>query len=96
MTISTPSPAPSRHVDGNATAGALAQVFGADVTDAMGTCNSCGHRAALAQARAYTAGPGVVLRCPGCESILIRWATTPTTTWLEMPGLSSLELALRL
>ena len=83
----------ARHVDGNATAGPLAEVFGADITGAMATCNLCGHRTALAAARAYMDGPGVVLRCPGCENILMRWATTPVSTWLEMPGLRSLEIA---
>jgi hypothetical protein len=84
-----------RHLDGNAVAGALAQLFGTDVTHAMGTCRLCGHRAAVGQTRAYVGGPGVVLRCPECETVLMRWATGPTAVWLQMPGLRSLEIAIQ-
>jgi len=84
-----------RHVDGNATAGAMTQMFGQDLTDAMGTCTSCGHRAAIGETRAYVDGPGVTLRCPECEDVLMRWATTASTTWFAMPGLRSLEMAVR-
>lgn len=86
---------PGRHVDGNCLAGAMSDIFGRDITDAIGVCNFCGHRAAMADAHAYNAGPGVVLRCPDCDTILMRWATTPVSTFLEMPGLQSLEIAMQ-
>ena len=82
-----------RHLDGNAAAGEMAQLFGTDITNAMGTCRLCGHRAAVGQTAAYVDAPGVVLRCPECETVLMRWATGPTAVWLEMPGLRSLEIA---
>jgi hypothetical protein len=81
-------------LDGNAAAGDLARVFGSDITAAMGTCDGCHHRAAVAELTAYVDGPGVVLRCPGCTQVLLRIVTTPTTTWLQMPGLRSLEIAM--
>lgn len=84
-----------RHLDGNAAAGAMAQVFGTDITDAMGTCRLCGHRAAMGQTRAYLDGPGVVLRCPECETVLMRWASGPSAVWVEMPGMRSLEIAIK-
>jgi hypothetical protein len=86
---------PGGHVDGNCLAGAMSDVFGRDITDAMGVCNFCGNRAAVAEVPAYKAGPGVVLRCAECDTILMRWATTPVSTWLEMPGLRSLEIAMQ-
>lgn len=85
-----------RHLDGNAAAGEMSQVFGIDMTAAMGTCRLCGHRASVGQVRAYVGGPGVVLRCSECEAILMRWATDRTAVWLEMPGLRSLEIAIEL
>ena len=84
-----------RHLDGNATAGAMAEMFGTDMTDAMGTCRLCGHRAAVAEARAYVDGPGVVLRCADCETVLMRWATSRTAVWFEMPGIRSLEIVIQ-
>lgn len=81
-----------RHLDGNAAAGALAELFGTDITDAMGTCTACGNRAAMAETHAYVDGPGVVLRCHACDSVLMRWATSRRTTWLEMSGLRSIEI----
>ncbi len=90
----TPTSDIPRYVDGNAAAGILAQMFSTDITDAMGTCRLCGHRAAIGQVRAYVDAPGVVLRCSECDHILMRWTVTPTATWLEMPGLRSLEMAM--
>ena len=93
--MTTPSSALQRHLDGNAPAGAMAAMFGSDLTDAMGTCSVCRHRAALGETKAYVDGPGVVLRCAQCENILMRWAITSDTTWLEMAGLRSLEIRSR-
>jgi len=80
-------------LDGNAAAGAMARLFGRDITDAMGTCIRCHHRGAIAETRAYLDAPGVVLRCPGCDTVLMRWTVTPAATWLEMTGLLSIEIA---
>jgi hypothetical protein len=65
-----------RHLDGNAAAGLLAEVFGGDMTSATETCAHCGSAAAIAAARVYTAGPGTVLRCPHCDDILMSIAWT--------------------
>lgn len=81
-----------RFRDGNAAAGDLLQVFGIDVTSAMGVCMECQHRAAVGEMTAYTDAPGVVLRCPVCTTVLLRIATTAESCWLHMPGLRSLEI----
>jgi hypothetical protein len=93
--MSTPSSTALRHLDGNAVAGAMTAMFGTDISDAMGTCRQCLHRAAMGETRAYVDGPGVVLRCGQCDNIVMRWATTSDTTWLEMAGLRSLEMRTR-
>jgi Family of unknown function (DUF6510) len=85
----------SRHLDGNAAAGSLVDVFGSDVTDAVLTCRACSFRGALAETRAQLAGGDGRLTCPRCGAVLLRWSLTPLSTWLEMPGLGSLELAVR-
>lgn len=79
------------HLDGNAAAGELADVFGRDVSDAAGECRECRRPARIAETRAYLAGPGVVLRCPGCEAVLLRVVRSPTHAWLDVGGLSYLR-----
>jgi hypothetical protein len=64
-------------LDGNAVAGVLVEVFGDDLTAAMGTCPDCGRRAELATCRAYTHAPGIVLRCSVCDGVPLRIARTP-------------------
>jgi hypothetical protein len=56
-------------LDGNAVAGLLQEVFGAEMTTALGTCGSCGAREPLGAAHVFR-GAGVVLRCPHCSAVL--------------------------
>lgn len=58
------------HLDGNALAGIFADAFGSDVTDAVGQCAGCRHRAELARAHAYLADMGAVVRCEACDGVL--------------------------
>jgi hypothetical protein len=56
-------------LDGNAVAGLLHEVFGVEMTTAIGTCGRCGAREPLGAAYVFR-GAGVVLRCPHCSSVL--------------------------
>jgi hypothetical protein len=78
-------------LDGNAAAGALQEIFVADVTTAHIQCDACGSVGALGSLRFYTARMGVVLRCPDCAAILLRTVRTPHGRWLEMRGAYSLR-----
>jgi Family of unknown function (DUF6510) len=80
------------YLDGNAVAGVLTEIFRADVTASEGQCAGCDREFVLAQVHAYMAGPGVVLRCPGCGSVLARIARTPGRIWLDMTGLRHLAV----
>jgi hypothetical protein len=64
-------------LDGNAVGGLLAEIAGADMTAAFGTCPDCGNHAELATLRAYTQAPGVVLRCSVCDGVQIVIVRTP-------------------
>jgi hypothetical protein len=64
-------------LDGNAVAGLLSEAFGAEMTDVAGTCSHCGTTSLVGATRAWTQGPGVVLRCPACSGVVIRIARTP-------------------
>ena len=85
-------PAEELVLDGNALAGALSQVFVSDVTTARVTCGACGGVRSLATARLYRAA-GEVLRCSGCDAVLLRFVTAPGRIYLELTGMRCIELA---
>lgn len=80
------------HLDGNAAAGDLATIFAVDVTAATGQCAGCGRAAPLGTALAYRDAPGLVLRCPGCDAVLLRVVSAPGRTWLDVRGLTYLQV----
>lgn len=81
-------------LDGNAVAGVLSEVFAIDVTAALGRCDGCGATGVLAEARVYVDAPGTVVRCAGCDTVLLRVVTAPDRIWLDLRGLAYLQLAL--
>lgn len=83
---------PISHLDGNAAAGALWELFRIDVIAAIGRCNHCGNVRAFGEASVYADGPGIVVRCKSCEGVLLRLVETPTQYWLDLSGLSYLQI----
>jgi phage FluMu protein Com len=79
-------------LDGNAAAGALAEVFALDVTAARGRCHTCGNVAAVAEACAYVEAPGLVIRCRACDNVLLVLVRAGDRHVLALHGLSWLEL----
>ncbi|HEX5416075.1 MAG TPA: DUF6510 family protein, partial [Chloroflexota bacterium] len=70
-------------LDGNAVAGLLDEIFGAEMTASPCACVQCGRESALATLLAFTQAPGVVLRCPACESVVLRIVQTPDAIYLD-------------
>jgi hypothetical protein len=81
-------------IDGNALAGLLEEVFGAEMTLAPRCCQSCGTLNALGAHRAYR-GAGVALRCPACGAVGMRIATLPDRHVIRLTGEIVLELPRR-
>jgi Family of unknown function (DUF6510) len=81
-------------LDGNAAAGALAEIFDAELTVAAITCESCGDERPLAELHAYLDAPGVVLRCASCEAVEIRIVRGPRHAWLDLRGARVLQIEL--
>ena len=79
-------------LDGNAVGGLLREVFGLEVTSAGSRCRGCGARELLGALHAYVVAPGVVLRCPHCEGVLVRLVRDTDRYWLDLSGVSYLEL----
>ncbi|HEU5418809.1 MAG TPA: DUF6510 family protein [Streptosporangiaceae bacterium] len=80
------------YLDGNVLGGTLGELFAVDITAARAQCASCGNRGAVAQTLVYPAGPGMVARCPACGAVVIRLARGEDRAWLDLRGLSYLQL----
>ena len=59
------------HLDGNVMGGLLIEVFGHEMTDALGCCAHCGDKNKVGALIVYLGGPGDVMRCPSCSTVLI-------------------------
>jgi hypothetical protein len=78
-------------LDGNAIGGLLIEVFGAEMTAAWGTCRTCGARGQVAGLAVYLRGPGTVVRCPVCDSVLMVFVRRHGTTCVDLQGLAALD-----
>jgi hypothetical protein len=81
-----------QRLDGNAVAGALADVFTGDSTMFVDTCDGCGSRTVQAEVHVYVDAPGTVLRCPGCDAVLMRVVRLPGRILVDFPALRHVEL----
>jgi hypothetical protein len=81
-------------LDGNAAAGALGEVFVAEMTASIATCATCGDARPVAELRAYLHAPGVVLRCASCGAVQIKLVRAAQRAWLDLRGVRVLELVL--
>lgn len=86
MALMRDDPAVDLTVDGNAVGGLLAAIFGVDVTSSHGQCVTCHTVSMVGTMRAYTRGPGIVLRCPACAEIMLRVVETPRGTLVDVRG----------
>jgi hypothetical protein len=78
--------------DGHALAGPLHDVITFDITAAIGGCGNCGRTSPMAQVRVFDHAPGLVVRCPVCDQVLLRLVRGPGRAWLDLRGLAWLQL----
>ena len=81
----------SQALDGNAIAGTLAEVFGGEMTTAIGVCAHCGSRGPVAEVIAYTRTPGVVVRCRACTGLLMVITQVHGVFCVDALGLAELQ-----
>ena len=79
-------------LDGNAVAGLLYEIFAAEVTTSLTECASCGKQGEVGTLLVYGQAPGVVLRCPVCQNIVMRIVQTPVDIYLDARGVRFLRL----
>ncbi len=73
-------------LDGNAVAGALREIFTVEMTVSMAECAHCGCESQVGALLAFVPGPGIVLRCPKCENVVLRVTRTPDRVYLDARG----------
>jgi hypothetical protein len=73
-------------LDGNAAAGPLTELFSVDLTAATVVCGGCGHDGPLAGHDLYLAAPALVLRCPACTAVVLRYSSSGGRLRLDMTG----------
>lgn len=83
----------ARRVDGNAAAGVLSELFVPDLTAARARCAGCGVMRTIGVLLVYAHGMGTVMRCPGCDGVVLRIARTPTHVWLDATGATTIVIA---
>ena len=84
-----------QRLDGNAAAGALTEVLVGDATVIAETCGGCGTTTVMAEVHVYMDAPGTVLRCPGCDAVIMRVVRLPDRLVVDFPALRRMELPLR-
>ncbi len=79
-------------LDGNAAGGILRAIFPFEMTTVQGTCAGCGQVNVLGATAVYAHGMGIIIRCPACDTALIRVAEVKGRYWLDMRGVRVLQL----
>ena len=80
-------------LDGNAAGGILQEIFPFDMTLAQATCTGCGTTNAIGATAVYMHGMGTVIRCPSCDTVLIRIAQVKGRYWLDTRGMRVLQIS---
>lgn len=64
-------------------------LLGFDVTMHQIRCIHCGQEGVVARLLAYVRGPGMVLRCPTCDGLVIQMVKTSSTMIINVEGIAS-------
>jgi hypothetical protein len=81
-----------QHLDGNALAGHLADLFSFDPTMASTRCPGCGAVEVLATTIVYMDAMGAVAHCCHCDQVLVTLVEDGERTWISFPGATAIEL----
>src|SRR4051794_16617696 len=84
---------PGAALAGNASAGTLVAVFDTELTTAIGTCASCGVRSLVGEFAVYLRGPGTVVRCRHCATVVMVIVDSRGVSCVDLHGLEALEPA---
>jgi hypothetical protein len=77
-------------LDGNAIGGLLIELFGTEMTTAVGTCARCGTAGQVAEMAVYLPKLGTVVRCRVCDNVLMVFVEVRGVTCVDLHGLAQL------
>jgi hypothetical protein len=77
-------------LDGNAIGGLLMELFGTEMTTAVGTCGVCGTTGQVAELAVYRPKLGTVVRCRVCDNVLMVFVEVRGVTCVDLRGLAQL------
>jgi ribosomal protein S27E len=80
-------------LDGNAAAGMLQAIFPFEMTLVQATCMGCGTTNVIGALAAYMHGMGTVVRCPSCDTVLIRVVQIKGRYFLDLRGVRVLQIS---
>lgn len=80
-------------LDGNALGGMWTELFGAEMTAAPTECAGCGTANEMGALLVFDRAPGIVVRCPACEQVIMRIVRTPEAIYLDARGAVYLRIA---
>jgi hypothetical protein len=81
---------PDLPLDGNAISGAMRDVFSFEISIARATCGGCRSEDPVGALPTSVNAPGVVVRCPHCDHVLMRLVHGEGRYWLDLSGTASL------
>ena len=73
-------------LDGNAAGGILRDVSAHDMTAALASCSGCGSVGPTGALLEYGHPMGIILRCPTCDTPVLRIVCTPGLLRLDFSG----------
>jgi zinc transporter ZupT len=79
-------------LDGNAAAGVLTQLFCGEPSGALIVCAGCGATEPVGALVAYGLQLGAILRCPHCDTAVLRLGAAGAMMWLDLRGAVSLRM----
>lgn len=80
-------------LDGNAAGGILQEFFPFEMTLGQATCAGCGVTNANCALAVYMHSMGTVIRCPSCDSVLIRVVHAQGRYWVDTRGGRVLQIS---
>jgi NAD-dependent SIR2 family protein deacetylase len=81
------------HLDGSAAAGLLSELFAVEITLATAECVRCHADVAVAEMHLYALEMGAVLRCPGCEAVMLRIGCVGDERWIDATGMRRMRIS---
>jgi hypothetical protein len=77
-------------LDGNAVGGLMHEIFGREMTTAVGICAGCGASRPVAEFVVYLDCPGTVARCRDCTAVLMVITRQHEVNCVDLMGLAAL------